>query len=640
MGFHDDYPFEVQLGRIRASNGTLKSKQFLKTVRQGANRVGSKGARASHNSARQVRSQFHRRVIVKACVVRMDASGAGAQRLHLKYIERDGTGPNGEAGELYTDKTREVDMDGFLERGNNDRHQFRFIVSPEDAHDLSDLTEYTRDLVSEMEHDLGTKLDWVAVNHYDTGQPHTHLVISGRRDDGTDLVIPKKYIAHGIRERAQELAELELGPVAEIEGRGRLAQMVHQDRLTELDRGLFRGATDGVVDLSAPAREGRQWRKQLGRMRLKHLSEMGLAEPLGKGRWQIATSAETTLRRMGERGDIIKTMHRALSGNDYSRMMDANSIFDPTASEAAPVTGKIIDKGIADDVNDRAYIVVDSLSGKPVYAEIGSETRLPAFSTGQVVTISPPDIAPRLSDRTIAKIADANEGRYSTVLHMEADNSARPEFVQAHVRRLEALRRQGHATRLSDGSWRIPPDYLDQVVDYERSQAARRPADIAMRSKLTLEQMKTANGATWLDEHLRDFDGAGVGHGFASEVDAAMAARRTYLMKQGVMKPDQLRLTDQDLSALQTRDLAKAGETLSAELGKTYRAAPSSGRITGVYSRAIDRPSGRFAIIEKSKEFSLVPWREVMDRNLGKSISGIVRGNQISWTLTKGRSIS
>ena len=92
--------------------------------------------------------------------------------------------------------------------------------------------------------------------------------------------------------------------------------MVHQDRLTELDRGLFRGATDGVVDLSAPAREGRQWRKQLGRMRLKHLSEMGLAEPLGKGRWQIATSAETTLRRMGERGDIIKTMHRALSGND------------------------------------------------------------------------------------------------------------------------------------------------------------------------------------------------------------------------------------------------------------------------------------------------------------------------------------
>lgn len=641
MGFHDDYTFEVQIGRIRAANGTLKSKRFLKGIRKGARRLGSRnGVRASRNYQSQMQSRFHRRVIVKARVIRMDAGGTGAQRLHLKYIERDGTGPSGEPGKLYDRDGSQIDKDAFLERGKDDRHQFRFIVSPKDATELSDLTDYTRDLVAQMEHDLGTRLDWVAVNHYDTGQPHTHLVISGKRDDGTDLVIPRKYISHGIRARAQELAELELGPVTEIEGRNRLARMVLQERLTEIDRGLFRGAQDGVVDLSAPVKEGQSWRRQLGRMRLKQLSEMGLADPLGKGRWQIADDAETVLKRMGERGDIIKAMHRALQDNEKLRMMDASSIFTSSSPNAAPVTGKVIDKGIADDVNDKAYIVVDGLAGKPVYIEIGGEARLPEFASGQIVTVSPPTIAPRSSDHTIAKIAEANDGRYSTVLHMDADKSARPEFAQAHVRRLEALRRAGHATRLSYGTWRIPSNYLDRVVDYERAQATRRPPDISRQSKLTLRQMKTAFGATWLDEHMRSLSEANTIHGFGNEVDAAMTARRNFLTKQGFIQKDQMKLTDNDLAALRARDLFDAGGELSTQLGKAYRPMPGSGRLSGIYSHAIDRPSGRFAVIEKSREFSLVPWRDVMDRNLGKSISGIVRGNQISWALTKGRTIS
>jgi len=640
MGFHDDYPFEVRLGRIRSSSGSLKAKRFLRSVKGGVKRQRFSHEPNSRSSVRQIRSTYHRRVIVKARVIRMDAKGSGAQRLHLKYIERDGTGPNGEPGELYARDGESVAKDAFLERGKDDRHQFRLIVSPEDANELTNLTDYTRDLVSQIEHDLGTKLDWIAVNHYDTGQPHTHLVISGRRDDGADLVIPKKYIAHGIRERAQDLAELELGPVTEIEGRNRLAYMVKQERLTELDRGLLRNADDDVIDLSAPAKEGLHWRKQLARMRLKHLTEMGLAEPLGKGRWQIADDIEQTLKRMGERGDIIKTMHRSLQGNEKLRVMDASSIFDPMSEGALDVTGKIIDKGIADDVNNRAYIVVDSLTGKPVYIEIGSEERLPEFSKGQIVSVHTPKFEPRKSDHTIAKIADENNGRYSTVLHMDADKSARPEFVQAHIRRLEALRRSGHAARLNDGAWRIPSDYLSRATDYERASGAKRPPNISKASELTLRQMKTAIGATWLDEHLRDFDEAIGVLGFANEVDIARAARRNFLIKQGFIEKDQMRLSDKDIAALQARDLGDAGAQIASQLDKTYRPAPGAGRIDGVYTQTINRPSGRFAIVEKSKEFSLVPWREVMDRNLGKSVTGIVRGNQISWTLTKGRSIS
>lgn len=640
MGLYDDYPFEVQLGRIRTASGSRQTKRFLKTARRGARRLQARGSYPTKSSTQQSKETFHRRVIVKARLVNMDGYGKGAQRLHLDYIERDGTGPNGEPGELFSRDGETVDKQAFLERGEEDRHQFRFIVSPEDAHELADLTEYTRDLVSQMEHDLGTRLDWVAVNHYDTGQPHTHLVISGRRDDGSDLVIPRKYISHGIRSRAQELAELELGPVTEIEGRTRLAHMVRQARLTQIDRGIFRSAREGIADLSLPARQGQHWRKQLARMRLKHLSQMGLAEGLGKGRWNLDPKAEQALKRMGERGDIIKAMHHALKDNEKLRMLDAGSLYDPGADDARTITGKIIQKGIADDVHDRAYIVVDDLGGKPVYLEIGGEEKLPLYARGQIVTVTPPDFAPRKSDLTIIKIAAANHGHYSEPLHMKADTSARPEFVQAHIRRLEALRRAGHATRHSDGSWQIPSDYLGRVSDYERANALGKPANISRHSKLTLAQMQTAHGATWLDHHLRDFaDGQGA-HGFAHEVEEARHARRAFLVKQGYLEKGQHRLTDSHLGALRHRDLSDAAKELSTKLGKAYRAAPQNGRITGTYTHAINRPSGRFAVIEKSKEFSLVPWRDVMDRNLGKSISGIVRGNQISWTLTKGRSIS
>lgn len=114
-----------------------------------------------------------RRVIVKSRSVRA-AGRNGRAAAHLRYIQRDGTARDGERGRLYSGTEDRADGDAFLDRGQDDRHQFRFIVSPEDAGDLADLTGYTRDLMAQVEADLGTKLDWVAVNHHNTGHPHVH----------------------------------------------------------------------------------------------------------------------------------------------------------------------------------------------------------------------------------------------------------------------------------------------------------------------------------------------------------------------------------------------------------------------------------------------------------------------------------
>jgi hypothetical protein len=138
-----------------------------------------------------------RRVIVKASIVRLSGKGAAAAAAHLGYLQRDGTTRDGERGTLYGRDEDAVDAKAFQGRGAGDRHQFRFIVSPEDGDQYEDLKPLTRRLMERTEQDLGTKLDWVAVDHFNTGHPHTHILVRGKDDRGKDLVIAKDYMTRG-----------------------------------------------------------------------------------------------------------------------------------------------------------------------------------------------------------------------------------------------------------------------------------------------------------------------------------------------------------------------------------------------------------------------------------------------------------
>src|SRR3546814_14730372 len=117
-------------------------------------------------------------------------------------------------GALYDADSDRADGKAFLERADGDRHQFRFIVSAEDAAEYDELKGFTRRLMRQMEDDLGTRLDWMAVDHYNTGHPHTHVVLRGRDAQATDPVIARDYLARGLRERAAEIVGLALGPRA------------------------------------------------------------------------------------------------------------------------------------------------------------------------------------------------------------------------------------------------------------------------------------------------------------------------------------------------------------------------------------------------------------------------------------------
>ncbi len=221
----------------------------------------------------------------------------------------------GEKGQVYSAERDVEDGCAFLDRGRDDRHQFRFIVSSEDGADLSDLRTTTRDLMQQMEADLGTRLDWIAVDHHNTGHPHTHILVRGVTDDGKTLNIAGDYIAHGIRERASDIVTLELGRQTELEVTKQLEREVNADRFTRLDRMLIAEQREHEFSDLRHDQDMRDTSRQNRALlidRARKLERMGLATEIDTGRWIVSPKAEPILRELGERGDIIKTMHRAL----------------------------------------------------------------------------------------------------------------------------------------------------------------------------------------------------------------------------------------------------------------------------------------------------------------------------------------
>ncbi|PAQ05474.1 relaxase/mobilization nuclease RlxS [Mesorhizobium temperatum] len=650
-----DDEFRPKLGKI-GSRGSKAGKRYAGQVRAAINRAGGghlrggrfTGSRAGRGGAAAAllksRDRYaafrQRRVMVKARIVKLAGKGLDGARAHLRYIQRDGVTREGEPGELYSAEKDRVDGSDFLDRANGDRHQLRFIVAPEDGIEYDDLKPLTRRLVAQMEEDLGTELDWVAVDHFNTGHPHTHIIVRGKDDRGENLVIAREYISSGIRERAAELVSLDLGPRTDREIEQRLCQEMEQERFTSIDRQLLRMRDgDGLV-----SPDGRDvFRQTLHQGRLRKLERMGLAEETSPGRWRLDDELEATLRRIGERGDIIKTMHRELTGKGLARSAADCVIHDLSGEPAQPVAGRVVARGLADETNDRHYLIVDGVDGRTHYIDIGkAEAITEPMPDGCIVRVTPRNTEPRRVDRTVAEIATVYDGRYDVDIHLKHDPSATERFAETHVRRLEAIRRaNGGVEREPDGTWIIAPDHLSRVAEYERQRARAVPVTVDKLSSLKLEQQVGFDGATWIDRELvSDRPETLHSSGFGRDVREAQARRRQWLIAQGLAREEQDRIVYRAnmLAVLRQRELIRVAGQLSEELGLSYAEARPGDRVEGTLRRSVELASGKYAVIEKSREFTLVPWRPVLDRHVGKQVTGFMRGEGISWTIGRQRS--
>ncbi len=647
-----DDEFEPQLGRMR---GRGKEQPYLSRVVKAAKRAGMKtgrrgrfdGSRIGRGAsvARVLRSRDRlgafrsRRVIVKIRPVGLGGKGMGGAKAHLRYIQRDGVTREGEAGALYSPDSDVADGKAFLERCDGDRRQFRFIVSAEDADQYPDLKPFVRRLMTQMEQDLGTKLDWVAVDHFNTGHPHTHIVVRGVNDRGENLLIAREYISHGSRQRAIEIVNLDLGPRTDLEIEERLRSDTGAERLTAIDRRLIRDMDTARL---VSASDGDPFQQSLRVGRLQKLGRMGLASHVGNGTWRLEPDLANTLRQIGERGDIIRTMQRELTARKLDRAAVDRVIYDPVAKEATPIIGRVVMRGLADEHEDRHYLLVDGIDGRTHYAEIGKGELVDTIPENAIVRIAPREGGIRAVDRTIDEIAAANGGRYSIDAHLKHDPTASERFAETHVRRLEAMRKiSGVVEREPDGSWIIAPDHLARVERFEAMQFRDHPVAIETLSAIPLDKLPGTDAATWLDRELvaeapvpvRD---AGFGH----EVRSAQAMRRQWLITEQLAdeQDGQTVYRRGMLAALQRRELLRVARQLSDKLGVPFAEAREGEAVQGRLVRAVEMTSGRHALIERSRDFTLVPWRSVLDRHVGKSVSGIMRDGGINWTLGRQRS--
>lgn len=372
----DEREFRVKPGRIRSTT-PKRVRSFVSRVmaatekaggRHRTSRGGSTGTRFGRGGsaslvARNGLLSRHRSAVIKARIVRQSLK-PGLLRTHIAYLKRDGITRDSTDGALFDAAGDDADAATFVERCQGDRHHFRFIVSPDDAGALADLKAFTRDLMDQASRDLATDLDWVAIDHWDTEHPHIHVLVRGRDDQGKDLVIARDYIAHGMRARASDLVSLELGPRTDREIQTQLDRQIDQERWTKLDRAIAGEAAprDGIIDLRLFPGEKRDAfaTAKLGRMRT--LERLGLAKPLGPVRWQIASDAEERLRGLGERGDIIKRMHRELAEKGWRRGSEVFALSGET--ERDPIVGRLVARGVDDELKATAFAIVDGVDGR------------------------------------------------------------------------------------------------------------------------------------------------------------------------------------------------------------------------------------------------------------------------------------
>ena len=539
-----DDDFEVRQGRVRDRGRpsgqkakSLAGRVLLISKRAGysplAKRAGGGTGRSGRGRGAALamrRSRTQRRVIIKARVVRHKGAYFRAAPLarHLTYLKRDGVDREGREGRLFDRDGDSVDAEGFAARCKEDRHHFRFIVSPEDAVEMEDLRAFTRELMDDMAHDLGTRLDWVAVDHWNTDNPHVHILVRGHGDDGRDLVIDRDYIREGMRGRAEERVTAELGHRTAREIERALRREVSAERWTSLDRSLQRLQDEsGLVDLRPdPSGHVRSDRAPLiGRATA--LERLGLANAHGPACWSLGSDLEGKLRELGERGDIIKTMHRAMSRQFGTAETGRFAMHSEAPDE--PVIGRLIERGLHDELTGESYTLIDGVDGRVHHlkfpdievtgdAEPGAIVELRSWDDNrgrrQLSLVLRSDLS--LSEQVTANGATWLDRQLVASEPQITGAGFGTEVEQAKIARAEHLAEQGLARRQGTRII-LARDLISTLRDRELASAAsaithrtgldHAPGEEGDRVKgLYRERIKLASGRFAMIEHAHGFE--------------------------------------------------------------------------------------------------------------------------------------
>lgn len=356
------------------------------------------------------------------CSVRVTYSPnrvTGHWRAHGRYIARESASlRRQEAG--FSMETTGIDIASRLlewQEGHDPR-LWKLIISPEFG-DRLDLQRLTRDVMSRMQADLGTSLEWVAVAHFNTEHPHVHVALRGRDTKGEEFKLDREYVKNGLRSVAQHFATVQLGYRTEQDATLALRRQVPLQRFTPLDRLIL--ARTGPLDsgLGYFPVAANPTRPDLGRFaaireqslasRLMTLETMGLARADGAHRWQVRRDLETALRAMKRATDHQKTLaaHGALL-SDPRLQLSAPNWRDVTSLE-----GRVLSHG--EEENGSRYLMIEGTDGRVYYLRYTSELD-EARSRGELTINSFVVITKTVDEERRRRIVVANLGEADALL--------------------------------------------------------------------------------------------------------------------------------------------------------------------------------------------------------------------------------
>lgn len=545
---------------------------------------GQKDKTKSGNFCSKKAPEFMQRVTVKARVVKMRSTkGIRNLRAHVSYLERSGTGIDGQGPKFFsTNQNNEaLKVRSFVGKWAEDPHHFRFIISPENGSELP-LEELVKKVMEGVQKEVGGKIQWFSACHYNTDNPHAHVVLRGARDDGTPLYLPRDFISKGIRDLACQGATIYLGSRGLDEVKAGITKTIAQRKLTYFDQEILLKTKQSelgvfiVPPLSECKNEYERGKRNNHLARLEFLESIGLASKETDGRFQLVAGFEKFLKHLGNVENAKSAIYQSLPLATIPSDLMVYNRFSPLKDD---VTGKLLARAVRNELTDEIALYVGGYDGRMHFIPIGKYAEAEGFCAkqGEIITVSKG--RPKMADEVLLNfgarrsngldsgfVVSFNALRSQIQVANAQDRWKIPqeltieEYCERFRSRLESLTECSIAKKMDSDKWLIPKDLHQKVELLEEQRGGQEiRVKVVKESSFSLFEQTYCSGPTWLDRQIEKqvsgkLEPIGSKH-FGAELIDAINLRKEVLKDRGInLKPNY----SDDLYRAQAKSLCEA----------------------------------------------------------------------------------
>jgi len=438
----------------------------------GAAMAGKKVGRStgSGRGARPFAVDGRQRVVAKLSFRRHGFGASAAARggnlmAHGSYLQRDGAEREGEKGRFYDGREDEVRdaQDRLQVWADNDKRHFRLTLAPESGARLvaedGHLKDFTRETMARMERDLGVELDWLAIDHHNTDNPHTHVVIRGVRRDGVELIIPRDYVSHGLREAARDVATDRIGARGRDDERLRLDREAHARGYNRLDQAIEQELGKRSEILLQRMGQGRDPAfADAMKARARELARIGLAQ---ESRRNVIAFEQDWNERL-----------KAMRSIDVRRELARARLYEKSMGRVA---GEVRELGPRGETPDRGVLVVETPDKGRLVLNTSME-RIADLQRGSLVALTPEGRRGGIERLSFHSPAEQSRVWAQTELDRELNRIARgepprlpdmPGVREALDQRAQLMEHQGFGVRDGGGKFHFRDGAMEALKENE-----------------------------------------------------------------------------------------------------------------------------------------------------------------------------